>query len=416
MGEIQPADTFKDAWNLMETELDRRDRFDSLYVERGYRRTVALAEAFRMDTGCLHILFSGFNRSGKSTELFRLQYRLQDDFAPVYLSVDRLFERADVEHTDLLLGMCGGILSRVEQEGIDSAEYRERFNEWVSGLLDEAEMSTSTGKSRAAEFGGELTAAFAKFFARYKVEHETREDIRKRLRPRTGEIVDMIGLLAADLQHECRPPLVIVDDLEKADAETARGIFREHAGTLQSVGCDVIYTIPYSLVNAPEMHAAQRGFDDTVILPMITVTDRRGEPVEDGVERIVGIITERASSELFEPEALRKLALLSGGVVGDALRMARNSCLAAKMAEEGAISEGIVEDEAMEIIRAYRRGLDEEHYPVLVQVAKDRDARMDDEQRTLADALAILEYENDPNWYDVHPLVRKLLELRGMLP
>jgi len=159
----------------------------------------------------------------------------------------------------------------------------------------------------------------------------------------------------------------------------------------------------------------QRGFDHAVPLPMIAVTDRDGRPDEDGIAKISKIITERASEERFEEQALRQIALMSGGVVADALRLARNCCLSAHVAEAEQVTPEMVSEASEDMVLSYSRGLEHKYYDRLEKVAQERKSQVDAEHRELMDALAILEYEDDPNWYDVHPAVRKLLESGGRL-
>lgn len=415
MSGLQTAESLEDAWNQLEWSLRERDRFRAFYVEREHRRVDELIQALRISEQCLKVLYSGYPRTGKSTELFRLMAALEDQFVPVYFSVDESLERTDIAYVDLLLGMCMALIQTGEDNGLTVDTSIERaVQDWVEQALGEVERVTSRGRTSQVEAGAGLGHFVANFMARFRIEHETREQVRRTLEPRSGEVVDAINILAtAYLQDLERPPLLIVDDLEKTDAAIAKDVFLGRTASMLSMGCDVIYTIPISLVNAPSMQAARRAFDRVEVLPMIAVTDRQGQADLDGVEKVTEIVTKRASESLFERAALEEIVRMSGGVIADALRLARNCCLSAITTEAAKVSEEMVAEHAEDLVLSYKRGLEERYYERLGEVAGERRSQVDDEHRELMDALAILEYENDPNWYDVHPAVRRLLELRS---
>jgi hypothetical protein len=398
----------------MEVSLDDLARLDAFYVERQHRCVDELIEALRMTDGCLRVLYTGYNRSGKSTELFRLMRALQGEFVPVYISADNSFERSDIQHTDVLFALCMELARVAMANGLSvDPAIQKRMESWapqVEGMVEEVEtQETTTG----AEAGVGFLAWIAQMKARFKVEHLTRQEIRKTLEPRGREITDTMAELATVYHAQLdRRPLLIVDDLEKSDRDIAEEIFGKRSASMLSVPCDVIYTIPVSLVNAPSMMAVQRAFDRVVVLPMIPVTDRDGNPDVEGIANIKSIVAKRASEDLFDPEALEQIALKSGGVVADALGLARECCLSAATQKVRQVTPAMVADPAEEMVLGYKRGLEERYYPILAKVALEREAEVDDESRDMIDALAILEYENKPNWYDVHPAVRTLLELR----
>jgi hypothetical protein len=68
-----------------------------------------------------------------------------------------------------------------------------------------------------------------------------------------------------------------------------------------------------------------------------------------------------------------------------------------------------VERAARDGRQAYGRQLQAEHMPILDNVRKDgklvRDSTNGELVRELLESRAILQYENDDEWYDVNPLV-----------
>ncbi|MFN2177186.1 MAG: ATP-binding protein, partial [Anaerolineales bacterium] len=62
-----------------------------------------------------------------------------------------------------------------------------------------------------------------------------------------------------------------------------------------------------------------------------------------------------------------------------------------------------------EIRNEYRRILDKEDIKLLKKVNNDNRLEYTDRLRSLLQILAVLEYRDEENWCDVHPVLRKLL-------
>jgi len=418
MPELGPADNFKDAWNWMEMRLNQPEPFAAFYYDWGAKCVNDLIQTFRIRDDCLKVLYSGFRQSGKSTELFRLQSELGDNFLPIYMSADDLFERADIELIDVLLGMCLMLVIDAEKAGLAiSSHIQSLLESWSDQIIGEVQETRSVQKGASAEVSAGLGSPILSFMARYRTQRSTREEIRRTLEPRTQDVVDVINLISIDCRAELgRAPLLLVDDLDHLNLDKAEDIFVGQSGTLLSVGCDVVYTVPFSLLNAPVMQPERRHFDQVTVLPMVPVRDIHGNPDDGGIDKIRSIVTHRASESLFQADVLTTIAEWSGGVVADALRIARNACLTAHTAEAEGVTPDMVDEAAEDLVLSYKRGLEERYYPMLAAVARSKESDVATEHLDMMHALAILEYENEPTWYDVHPAVRVLLEHKGLIP
>ena len=415
MPERGPATDFEVAWNQLALTLREPRNFTAFYVEREHKRVDELIQALRIADQPLKVLYTGYPRTGKTTELFRLMSALEDRFVPVYFSVDESLERTDLEGIDLLLGMCMAVIETGERHGLEvDRTIAAAVGGWIEQVEGDVEQVASQQRTSGVEASAGLSSLVATFMARFQMEYETRKQVRKTLQPRSREIVDVINQLAASYIGELgKPPLLIADDLEKADAEDAQGVFVGRTASMLSVGCDVVYTIPISLVNAPAMQSTKRAFDRVEVLPMVAVTDTQGDADPHGVAHVAATVTKRAAESLFEGEALEQIALNSGGVIAEALGLARNCCLTAMTEGAQTVTQEMVAEHVEELVLSYKRGLAEKYYDKLRVVALEHSSEVDEDHGELMDALAILEYENNPNWYDVHPAVRRLLELRG---
>ena len=69
-----------------------------------------------------------------------------------------------------------------------------------------------------------------------------------------------------------------------------------------------------------------------------------------------------------------------------------------------------VEWAAVEIRNEYRRILDKEDIKLLRRVSENNRLEYSEQLRPLLQLLALLEYRDEDNWCDVHPVLRKLLD------
>ena len=80
---IKPADNFEDAYNALAMDrelLEDRSIYEAYYVLRENSPINELKHEILMDRSYSKILFTGHRKSGKSTELYRLVYELEDSF------------------------------------------------------------------------------------------------------------------------------------------------------------------------------------------------------------------------------------------------------------------------------------------------------------------------------------------------
>ena len=69
-----------------------------------------------------------------------------------------------------------------------------------------------------------------------------------------------------------------------------------------------------------------------------------------------------------------------------------------------------VEWAASEIRNEYRRILDKDDLKLLKKVSENNKLEYTERLRPLLQLLALLEYRDEENWCDIHPVLRKLLD------
>jgi predicted AAA+ superfamily ATPase len=83
-----------------------------------------------------HQLFTGHRGCGKSTELLRLQQRLQRaGFYVVYFAVDEDLDSNDLIYTDLLLSIARRVIAQTSKDEIDLGDALRTVETWFSEVV-----------------------------------------------------------------------------------------------------------------------------------------------------------------------------------------------------------------------------------------------------------------------------------------
>jgi hypothetical protein len=172
----------------------------------------------------------------------------------------------------------------------------------------------------------------------------------------------------------------------------------------------VLYTLPTALI-------ARRRFERVQFMPMIKLTTRTGEDFEDGFAAARQLVTRRVPLSVLEQvlgpkmeERLRKMIAWSGGYPRELVRMLQEAIGASEMFP---LSPGQFERVLHQIGDEYSMLVTRQSMAWLALVAVTKDLSLDDdEHRKTADSMltsnAILRYQNDSAWFDLHPAVRQL--------
>ncbi|MEM2972394.1 MAG: hypothetical protein QW270_08265 [Candidatus Bathyarchaeia archaeon] len=414
------ATNFRDAFNKLGLELLTKEDFRSYYVERDDSPVLELKERILMDDAPSKFLFTGLRASGKTTELRRLMFMLENDYFVVYFSAIKELSLVDIDYKDVLLSMVLQTLRTIEEKNVEiSQDIVNDMYDLLRQLSGEVVVSSVEKKTRRSSLGAKLHALVMEIGGRYGSEIETRREIRTKTEYLIQDVIQRFNLLIVEMQKKFGKPLItIVDDLEKADLALAEEIFYKHSYTLVQPQCKVVFTVPVSLIYAPCWKQVEMNFiTPPYVLPLKSVRTLKGGVDSNGVNFLKAIVKKRVSSELFEEEALTKLALWSGGVVVDFLRMVRDCCVKAQARNLKKIDLDLACEAFDSLMNDYWRPLKEEYYPKLVEIYEKKDARHiknDESLRFLLYLLTVLEYDRE-RWYAVHPCIERILFEKGLI-
>ena len=377
------------------------------------------------DNKCYRQLVTGHRGCGKSTELLRLQTKLeQDKFFVVYFDVELMLNLGDIDYIDILLLIAHQVEAAFRKQEIDlDPTLLEDVYQWLADtvLSKERQKDIHANVGIEAETGVTIPL-FSKLLARVSAGIRSndleRQEIRSTLRKEWYLFVEKLNTLLDQARTKARKNyyrdlVVIVDGLEKVFYEPERDgnghftgesthslLFIKHAEQLDIPNCHLIYTVPISLLfNANLSHAFD--IDTPVIIPMVNIKKA------EGVEQLVTLVEKRLVIEdIFADRTLvEKLVKMSGGAVRDLMRLIRIACLNTTMEN---IDSGSVERAIRSFIREYSRLIQEKDIEALKYVNQNKRVTGDEIFSRLLHNRVVHEYQNGESWADLHPAVREI--------
>ena len=412
---FKPAENLTDAFNAFDPRAPLSgSAFAAFYVPRPVGIEKLLGDLRVDDNLTSKSLFTGHRGSGKSTELIRLANALADQHFTVYYTVEDVLDMADVDYKDVLLSLGYALYAQAKAKNVALPKaLLEDLVGWYSSTLKEVEGAISAD----AEVEEKADFWFLKLVARQRSEFATREVIRRQLESRLSDLIARIDDIAQAIEKRTgRSVLAIVDGLDKVmDLDKAQRMYYQGGANLTQPQCKVIYTVPLALFHTTEFGQVRMTFDDFFSLPNVKVNHRDGRADETGRATLRALIHRRVAPGLIAPPAVERLTELSGGVLRELVALARDACSFARARQASPVEIEDVEHAASRLRSVFAGLLTDEHYRELWRIHTDPHHRYTNSQaaQELVHNLSLLEYDEDgDSWWDVHPVVRPLLEER----
>ena len=295
----------------------------------------------RSDDNTCTYLISGHRGSGKTTELFRLKQRLeQDHYFCIYFDVGDALDLADISYIDIFLAMVDET-SKVLQESnidIDNDTITDIHNWITQEIYTESNIEKQVdGKASAgleANIGiPSILKLFGSLTGDIKHSQSQRSTIREKIEKRASDFISKINQFLITVRNEIQKNnykdiVIIVDGLEKMhyrtfslmnnQSDSHTQLFVQHAEQLLSLQSHVVYTTPISLFFISNL---QNDYENVYILPMVRLNDAGKSTLKELVQKRVDI-----EAVFSDPTLVDILIERSGGVVRDLMRLIRLSC------------------------------------------------------------------------------------------
>lgn len=370
-------------------------------------------------------LVSGHQGSGKSTELRRLQKKLEGGdrrYFCVVCDIERALPLDDTDFPDLLLAIVHQTAEALrERLKVDlkpgyfarrASELRDLLGSKVD--LKEARLDTAVGVIVTTLRGSP----------------ESRVKIRAALDPKVESLLHAANEAFDEAREKIkkkgfRDLAIIIDGSDKlrlgagssAGAYPGERLFVHRADQTRGFACHVVYAVPMALAYSPLVSDLESLYgQQTPIIPVTKLHDRQGKRIPAAYDRFREILAKRVAfagasfAEAFPDErATDDLIRLSGGQPRVLCAFARD-CTRSR----APVAREAVETIARKETQALRRSLNEPHWRLLAEFMAGRQP-LGTLQTTAvrADLIvlrALLHYRNKEEWLGVNPLVGPLPE------
>jgi energy-coupling factor transporter ATP-binding protein EcfA2 len=384
------------------------------------------------------ILFTGHRGCGKSTELRLLQRTWQKHFHVIYLESDKITDINDVQYTDIYLLIAQYLEFEMRQLNIqlDSRIIKD-IEQWFGDVIEELEMS----KNIDIAVSGEITIgasspfpvpALAKFLAKLtsqiKGSSKDKKTIRRAVEKDLSILMTSLNLLLGDAEkkliekkliekkpgdQDCKGILIVFDNLDRCPPHVADKLFFDYAAQLQSIDCNIVYTVP--IASLYSSRGIAKTFDKPYIVSMVNIYEYEDKPdllnyQVQGLNSLVELLDKRIDVDrVFETrDILLDIVRASGGHVRDLMKMVRQACLTAI----GKKHVQVQADDALYAINqaqfSFEREIPDTHYPIIAETFLKKRAPSNPLGQDCLFYTYVLEYNGDRRWNYPHPTVIKI--------
>ena len=419
--QFQAAYRDLDLFPLLEPEKIQRFR-----VEYGREVLVRLKSEVKASEENGKFIFAGHRGCGKSTLLNQFAEEMKSTNFVVFYSIADLIEMSDVSHVNILYSIGLKLLDAATQAQVPiDVDIRKTLLDWTT--TNQKEIFSTEDKSA---FGTDPGAIFRFFTAKLQQESSFRRELERTFEKRISELVRNLDRLAAAIQIKTeKSVLVIIDDLDKLDLSTVEKIYRNSLKSLFSPGFKIVFTIPISAI--PELEIMGTFRSEGVVRPHLfpvtkfyireDVHQPDAQPIPKNLGLFESVIELRFADCLLDPKTRRKMALMSGGVMRELVRIGRECCMECMIQLEVEPDRTDVRIDDAVLTRAIRNLRNDfarqigSNYELLANVYHHLNIVEGHEFIKLLHGLMILEYENGDLWYDVHPIVVDLLKRKELI-
>jgi hypothetical protein len=216
------ATNLAEALNALEPDraLSTTAELQNLYVARPSSPLKLLEALLRSSQDTQKVLFTGHRGSGKTTELAKLRYLLEDQFFIFRYSVIDRLNMFDITYVDVLLALG---LEMFQTAVTCKLLLSEALYAQMLAFTREMSTTETTVPPFSGEVGGEINFLIGKLNAKLKIEDQTRKEVREKVSPRLSTLLETIDLLARSIEAETgKRILAVVEDLDKVDPATAK--------------------------------------------------------------------------------------------------------------------------------------------------------------------------------------------------
>ncbi|MDJ0680262.1 MAG: AAA family ATPase [Xenococcaceae cyanobacterium MO_167.B52] len=376
------------------------------------------------------VILAGHRGCGKSTLLAELKRQLDATYFVTFFSISDLIEMSDVNHINILFAIAVNLMEEAEKQSIKiKNSTKENFYQWFA-----EHTQTNIDEYKAElETGFNFNGLFAWIKGVLKTNSTIRDEIKIKFERRISELVNNINQIATVISVNCdKPILVIIDDIDKIDIDLAKDIFQAHIKALFQPNFNIVMTIPIAALREVSLVATlQTETNDQIVQMPVSKLYQKGERNQPNAQpnptvkaELIAILNKRIQRNLIEQEALEKIVIESGGVLRELIRITNECCrICLRLVRREPQNQDIkinldILDEAINKLSLdFDSRIGVKDYEILKETYENFKPNDPKEQQflDLLHGLYILEYRNHELWYDVHPIVVKVLQQKNII-
>jgi hypothetical protein len=246
---------------------------------------------------------------------------------------------------------------------------------------------------------------------KYRVESETRADLRFKLKGEVKELQQNISEACNELKRlSGKEILIVIDDLDKLTSDVAKNIFFENYYLLSETPAKVVYAFPLDAYYDPDYNRFTDLYEE-IFIPICNLTDIAGNECISNKDALFEMVCKRIDKDFVSPEALSYLVEMSGGLLRDLVHFMNDACKFALLAKESLVTEDIAKTVIERKVNALDRVFDSFKYKeILFNMERDRHNISKDHLVYLLHNLFAFEYrEGTDVWYMIHPCLKQAL-------
>ena len=356
----------------------------------------------------------------------RLQRLLEEADATVFYAdmSEYLLSTKEIEISDFLISVTGALSERIA-ERYDGATPGDRgyWERLVHFLQSEVELETLSTKLGPATLKASL-----------KTDPHFKRELQRAARGHVAKLVqeahDFVAEAVAFVRERERAPdrkvVLLVDSVERIRGigseamevyESVRDLFVGHAENLQLPSLHVVYSVPpYLSVLAAGAGGLLGGAVARRLVSVHTVLHHSSEPDPNGLSILRDVVERRCPDwrALLDEDAMDRFSIYSGGDLRELFRLIRLSL--PSVHDDGQLPLDVdAVEAAADTARTEMLPIPLEHMDWLKRIAAthvsclERDADLPTLAHFLDNRL-VLVYRNGEDWYDVHPLLREVVD------
>lgn len=407
---------------------------DKVYVpeinageEPGTNAVEQLAADIDFSEGGGVCLFTGQRGTGKSTELKRLQAKL-DEMGMVCFYADMseyMLLTKPVEISDFLVSMAGALSealsARYSGKAPGNRNYWERFRDFLQTRVQVDEISFNVAEVVDIKAALKSDPTFKQL-----VQERSRGHVTTLIANARDFVRDAVQMVRAEEGDPDKKVVLILDSVERIRGvgredmsvyDSVRNLFFGHADALRIPFLHVVYTVPPYLPVLAAAAGSLMGGATTGRLVSTHIFKDRSRVVDPGglaVMREVVSARYAAWKKIFTTEALDRLAISSGGDLREFFRLLR-LCLTAVRDDSQLPLAAEAVAHAENAARADMLPIPADHLSWLKDVTESHECCLPSDAKLpvlsqFLDNRLVLVYRNGSDWYDVHPLLREVVD------